>query len=113
MKDLKSMIGANAEQLAEARVDNFCVNFKESAQDFIRDIRRKIRERNCKMEDLLDLGPENSQDLASNLKAKDAKSIVNQIFNLNIEIADLKMQLNEALKLYKTLFPDDKEFVKE
>lgn len=122
MKTFMQIVGATPAQLRETRVKNACKNTAAASAKMIEDKKQAFRNIQNEMENHLDLGINNRNDLAGQLKNHNPEEWVAKLHPMGTELAIAAKELVIAVNLHNLLFPenkvvgledDDKEFLKE
>lgn len=108
-KSLKERMGIDQKALKEARINNFCINCKEYAEEKIRALKRAKREKESLLDQKLDLGPTNTMSLASELNKMDYKKFMDEVFELKKDIKEIEITLECEEELFNELFPEKEE----
>lgn len=108
MKSFSSIIGANAQTLRETRVKNVVRNTESASRQQVETQKQSFRDKQTKLEDMLDLGATNTQDIATHLKGFNATDFVNRLYPLAIEMACEARTIAIMVNVHNMLFPDNK-----
>ena len=108
MKAFKNIIGATPEQLRENRVKNVVKNASSASRNIIETKLQDFRDLQSRIDSHLDLGIENNQDLASNLKDFNAKEWTSELYDMIPELAVLAREIMIDISVHNSLFPDNK-----
>lgn len=109
MKDFRSLIGADAETIKNVRVQTCIDSVCDESRMNIMEFRKKLRNLQMERENLLDLGPTSTTDIATNVKNINAVELIKNL-NKNLdEIAVCARQLKLRIAQHNMLFPESKE----
>lgn len=109
MKEFKKLIGGSVEDVQNLRVQN-CVNSASAESKMeVMNKRKEFRTLQTKLEDLLDLGITNTQDVATNVRNIDPNKFTSELYDLAEQMLIVARQLKLRIKVHNILFPDDKE----
>lgn len=109
IKSLKECLGLDKKALEESRINNFCTNAREYAEEGIRSHKRAKREKESLLEQKLDLGPRNTVSLAAELQKTDYKKLIDEVFELKKDIKELEITIECEEELFNQLFPTESE----
>lgn len=116
------MVGATPAQLRENRVKNACKNTAAASVKHIEDLKQQFRTLQNDLENHLDLGITNRDDLAGQLKNHQPEDWVAKLHPMAVSLAVLAKKITIACNFHNALFPeqkvtalenDDKEFIKD
>lgn len=108
MKSFDKIIGASAANLRETRVKNVCRNAEAASRAKVEAQKQSFRDKQSKLEDMLDLGATNTQDIATHLKGFDANKFVDSLYPLAVEMATEARIISIMVNVHNMLFPDKK-----
>lgn len=108
MKSFEKIIGANAESLRETRVKNVVRNTEAASRQKVEVQKQAFRDKQSKLEDMLDLGATNTQDIATHLKGFDAVKFVDEIYPLALTMANEARAIAIMVNVHNMLFPEKK-----
>lgn len=108
MKSFEKIIGANADSLRETRVKNVVRNTEAASRQKVEAQKQSFRDKQSKLEDMLDLGATNTQDIATHLKGFDAVRFVDDLYPLAVDMAVEARQIAIMVNVHNTLFPTKK-----
>lgn len=108
MKSFEKIIGANANDLRETRVKNVVRNTEAASRAKVEAQKQSFRDKQSKLEDMLDLGATNTQDIATHLKGFDANKFVDSLYPLAVEMAIEARSIAIMVNVHNTLFPTKK-----
>lgn len=107
MQDFSKIIGANASDLRETRVKNTVRNAEAASRQKVEGAKQEFRNLQMQMEDILDLGATNTQDIATHLKGFDAQKFVDTIYPLAVKMAVKAREVTIMVNLHNKLFPNN------
>lgn len=105
---LKNLNITNAE-LKTKRVSSFVDDARDNAKMFITMKEMELRELEKKLERTMDLGDDTTMSIANRISKADPKEVVKDIFNLRIQIRDVKADLDEMRAAYSEYFPENEK----
>ena len=108
MKSFEKIIGANADALRETRVKNVVRNTEAASRAQVEAQKQAFRDKQSKLEDMLDLGATNTQDIATHLKGFDAQKFVGELYPLAVEMAVEARTIAIMVNVHNMLFPEKK-----
>lgn len=108
MKSFEKIIGANADSLRETRVKNVVRNTEAASRAKVEAQKQSFRDKQSKLEDMLDLGATNTQDIATHLKGFDAVKFANDLYPLAVDMAAEARAITIMVNVHNMLFPDKK-----
>lgn len=108
MKSFEKIIGANASDLRETRVKNVVRNTEAASRAKVEAQKQSFRDKQSKLEDMLDLGATNTQDIATHLKGFDTVKFVDDLYPLAVEMATEARCISIMVNVHNMLFPDKK-----
>jgi len=108
MQSFKSMIGGDAESIKNLRVSNFTETALAQSQMTIQQLQNEFREKQNDIEGMLDLGIENTQDVATNLKKIDTKVLFDKVYNAADQLAVVARKLKIRVEIHNRLFPENR-----
>ena len=108
MESFQKMIGANAAALRETRVKNTVRNAEAASRAKVEAAKQEFRNMQTKLEDMLDLGATNTQDIATHLKGFDATTFVDQLYPLAVDMAVKAREVAVIIGVHNKLVPDNK-----
>lgn len=108
MKSFEKIIGANAAALRETRVKNVVRNAEAASRAKVEAQKQSFRDKQSKLEDMLDLGATNTQDIATHLKGFNAVNFVDDLYPLAVEMATEARCITIMVNVHNMLFPDKK-----
>lgn len=108
MKSFDKIIGASANDLRETRVKNVCRNTEAASRAKVECQKQAFRDKQSQLEDMLDLGATNTQDIATHLKGFDARKFVDELYPLAVAMATEARCIAIMVNVHNKLFPDSK-----
>lgn len=108
MKSFEKIIGANPDALRETRVKNVVRNTEAASRAKVEAQKQAFRDKQSKLEDMLDLGATNTQDIATHLKGFNAADFVDKIYPLAIDMATEARAIAIMVNVHNMLFPEKK-----
>lgn len=108
MNSFSKMIGASAEALRETRVKNTVRNAEAASRQKVEAAKQEFRNMQTKLEDLVDLGATNTQDIATHLKGFNAEDFVSKLYPLTTDMAVKAREVAIMVNVHNKLFPDNK-----
>ena len=108
MKSFETIIGASADALRETRVKNVVRNTEAASRAQVEAQKQAFRDKQSKLEDMLDLGATNTQDIATHLKGFDAQKFVAELYPLAIQMAVDARTVAIMVNVHNALFPKKK-----
>lgn len=108
MKSFEKIIGANPDTLRETRVKNVVRNTEAASRAKVEAQKQSFRDMQSKLEDMLDLGATNTQDIATHLKGFDANSFIDRLYPLAVDMAVEARQIAIMVNVHNMLFPNKK-----
>lgn len=107
MKDFKAILGAKPEDLREIRVTNVVKQACMASRNYVESLQQEMVDLVLNLENKLDIGPTNAQDLTVVCKDFDAKTFVLEIHNDMQQLYLKKMKTDAAVKIHNSMFPDN------
>lgn len=108
MNNFSKLLNASDEQIKQARVLNVVRTTASISKQKVESKLTELRELENQIESLMDLCPDSSIDLNSNLKRFNPTEFVDDLYEYAIEIFELYQRVNVGIKIHNSLFPDDK-----
>lgn len=107
MNSFKNIIGASADALRETRVKNVVRNTEAASRNRVETAKQTFRDMQSKLEDILDIGATNTQDIATHLKGFDANKFIDAVYPLAVEMAVKAREVGIMVTLHNRLFPEN------
>lgn len=108
MESFIKLIGANTETIKETRVKNTVRNVEAVSRQKVEALKQEFRNMQSRLDDILDIGATNTQDIATHLKGFNATSFVNDVYPLVTNMCVKAREVIIAINLYNSLFPTNK-----
>lgn len=108
MESFSKLIGANTETIKETRVKNTVRNVEAVSRQKVEALKQEFRNMQSKLDDILDIGATNTQDIATHLKGFNATSFVNDVYPLITNMCVKAREVIIAINLHNSLFPTNK-----
>lgn len=108
MESFSKLIGANTETIKETRVKNTVRNVEAVSRQKVEALKQEFRNMQSKLDDILDIGATNTQDIATHLKGFNATSFVNDVYPLVTKMCVTAREVTIAVNLHNSLFPTNK-----
>lgn len=121
MKSFQQLIGSSNEEVKSARVTNVVRTTSTLSKQEIESGVAKLQGLENDIEQLLDICPDSSIDLNSNLKNFDPNEFVQDLYTKSVEIYELYKKIQVRINVHNMLFPEnqcnslteyDKDFIK-
>lgn len=107
MQSLERIIGGNVESIKNIRVANATKAIQTESYMNLEKMKQNYRNLQNDLENALDLGITNTQDVATNVKNINAKELIEKVNNLAQEMLIAAREIKLAVKVHNTLFPSN------
>lgn len=102
---LKSILGADHAALKEQRVERACASLELESRAIVDANQAVVNQIKEKIAKLLDLGEYNTQAIAQRLETIDSKKLMNEYYELVVELDAREYNLELIKKHHNALFP--------
>ena len=106
LQSFEKALNADSKTLRQSRVANFVKNAESDATLLIQQKEREVREMEDRLSTLLDLGEDTTISIAQKVQKVDTKQLMEEIYQLSVDIEYAKMDLEIMKKVNKQLFPE-------
>lgn len=107
MQSLERIIGGNVESIKNIRVANATKAIQTESYMNLEKMKQNYRNLQNDLENALDLGITNTQDVATNVKNINAEELIEKVNNLAQEMLIAAREIKLAVKVHNTLFPSN------
>lgn len=108
MNNFSKLLNASDEQIKQARVLNVVRTTSSISKQRVESKLTELRELENQIESLMDLCPDSSVDLNSNLKKFNPSDFVDNLYDYAIELFELYQKVIVGINIHNALFPEDK-----
>lgn len=107
MQSLERIIGGSVESIKNIRVANATKAIQTESYMKLEKMKQNYRNLQNDLENALDLGITNTQDVATNVKNINAEELIEKVNNLAQEMLIAAREIKLAVKVHNTLFPSN------
>jgi hypothetical protein len=122
LKSFKNLISVNEEDTKDLRIERANLDAAAFSSTHIEKLKQDFRKTLSEFEELLDLGDDNTTDIAKKIKSFNAETWCSSLYKTATLIVNKALAIQICVKLHNKLFPDEikttltdyeKELVKE
>lgn len=106
MQSFEKIIGGSVESIKNIRVANATKSIQAQSYMNLEQLKQEYRLKQNKLENVLDLGITNTQDVATNVKNINAEELIRNVNELAQDMLVMAREIKLAVKIHNTLFPN-------
>ena len=107
LKSFKNLISVNEQDTKDLRVERANLDAAAYSSTHIEKLKQDFRKTLSEFEELMDLGDDNTQDIAKKLKSFNAETWVTSLYQKATLIVNKALAINICVKIHNKLFPDE------
>lgn len=106
MQSFEKIIGGSVESIKNIRVANATKSIQTQSYVNLERLKQEYRLKQNELENTLDLGITNTQDVATNVKNINAEELIRNVNELAQDMLVMAREIKLAVKVHNTLFPN-------